>query len=347
MLNYAIGAACAGFLASVVLVAAVRSWARRRSVLDHPNDRSLHVRPTPRGGGIGIVLPTCIAIGGAGALVPEARGVAACLAGGGLLVAGVGSVDDVRGLPALTRLVAHVAAGAIVVLGIGSWRTVAGPGSWDLDLGRAAVPLTVLLVVGLTNAYNFMDGVDGIAGGQGVVAGFGWVAAGYAIQDPLVTVAGAVVALTTLGFLLFNWSPASIFMGDVGSSFLGFLFGALAVHMASRFPSAAWAGILFVWPFVFDSAFTFLRRMSRREHLLSAHRSHLYQRLVLAGVSHRAVALLYGALATVGVAVGTAVVHQARVASIAGAVLIGALATGLWLGVSARERAVRLSAPAS
>lgn len=342
MLTYVLWAGGAGFVASVALVAAARHWAARRMVLDRPNDRSLHLRPTPRGGGIGIVLPTCVAIAGVGALVPQASPAAAWLAGIGLMVAGVGIADDVSGLTAITRLVAHIVAGVLVVAGIGTWRTVVWPGLWSLELGWTAVPLTVLLIVGLTNAYNFMDGVDGIAGSQGVVAGFGWIGAGYVIQDPLVTVAGAVIALTSLGFLLFNWSPASVFMGDVGSSFLGFLLGALAVYVAPRSPSTATEGILFVWPFVFDTAFTVLRRASRRENLLCAHRSHLYQRLVLTGMSHAKVALLYAALATVGVAVGVTVAREARFASIAGALLIGALAVGLWLTVIGRERAVRV-----
>jgi UDP-N-acetylmuramyl pentapeptide phosphotransferase/UDP-N-acetylglucosamine-1-phosphate transferase len=338
MLSEILWAGGAGLTASVGLVSAAQHWAQRKTILDQPNDRSLHVRPTPRGGGIGIVVPVCFATAGVGALVPEARAAGIWLAGVGLLVAAVGLVDDVRGLPAVTRLVAHVSAAALVLLGIGTWRTFVWPGLWSFSLGWAAVPFTFLVVVGLTNAYNFMDGVDGIAGSQGVVAGFGWIGAGYAIQDPLLAVVGAVIAMASLGFLFFNWSPASVFMGDVGSSFLGFLFAALAVYVATRLPATATAGILFVWPFVFDTAFTFLRRARRRENLLCAHRSHLYQRLVLTGVSHRTVALLYGALATVGVAVGNAVVREARLASIAGAMLIGALAVGLWLAVIWRER---------
>ncbi|MGI8785224.1 MAG: glycosyltransferase family 4 protein [Acidobacteriota bacterium] len=289
-------------------------------------------------------MPICFAMGVVGVLVPETKDAATWLAGVGLLIAAVGLVDDVRGLPAVTRLVAHVSAGALLVAGIGTWHTFVWPGLWCVDLGWAAVPFTILLVVGLTNAYNFMDGVDGIAGTQGVVAGLGWIGAGYALQDPLLAVAGAAIGMASLGFLLFNWSPASVFMGDVGSSFLGFLLAALAVFVAPRSPTAATAGVLFVWPFVFDTAFTFLRRASRRENLLRAHRSHLYQRLVLTGVSHRTVALLYGGLGTVGVAVGNAVAREARPASIAGAFLIGALAAGLCLGVSWRERAVVASA---
>jgi len=340
MLSYILWAGGAGLISSVGLVAAARYWAQRSMLLDHPNERSLHVRPTPRGGGIGIVVPICFAIGSVGVMEPATKAAATWLASVGLLIATVGLVDDVRGLPAVTRLVAHVSAGALVVAGIGVWRTFAWPGLLFVDLGWAAVPFTVLLVVGLTNAYNFMDGVDGIAGSQGFVAGFGWIGAGYALQDPLLVVAGAVIAMASFGFLLFNWSPASVFMGDVGSSFLGFLLAALAVFAAPRSPATATAGILFLWPFVFDTAFTFLRRVGRRENVLGAHRSHLYQRLVLTGVSHRTVALLYGALATVGVAVGNAVAREAAIASRAGALLIGALAAGLWLAVIWRERAV-------
>ena len=338
MLNEILWASGAVLTAALGLVAAARHWALQSTILDHPNDRSLHVRPTPRGGGIGIVIPVCFAIAGMAVLVPGTRAAGIWLAGVGLLVAAVGLIDDVRGLPAAARLVAQVSAAALVLLGIGAWRTFVWPGICSISLGWAAVPFTLLVVVGLTNAYNFMDGVDGIAGSQGVVAGFGWIGAGYAIQDPLLAVVGAVIATASLGFLFFNWSPASVFMGDVGSSFLGFLFAALAVYVADRSPAMATAGILFVWPFVFDTAFTFLRRAGRRENLLRAHRSHLYQRLVLTGVSHRTVAVLYGALATVGVVVGNAVAREAKVASIAGALLIGALAAGLWLIVIWRER---------
>ena len=342
MLSYVLGAGGAGLIASVGLVAAARYWAQRRMVLDHPNDRSLHLRPTPRGGGIGIVAPVCLAMGAVGVLLPETANAAIWLTGVGLLVAAVGLADDVRGLPALTRLAAHVIAGVLVVVGIGAWRSFAWPGLGVLDLGRVAVPFTVLLVVGLTNAYNFMDGVDGIAGSQGLVAGLGWTGVGYALQDPLVTVAGSVIACASLGFLFFNWSPASVFMGDVGSGFLGFMLAALTVFVSPRSPAAASAGILFVWPFVFDTAFTLFRRAGRRENLLCAHRSHLYQRLVLTGVSHGAVALLYAVLATVGVVVGIAVVREARLVSLAGSVLIASLAAGLWVVVIWRERAARL-----
>jgi UDP-N-acetylmuramyl pentapeptide phosphotransferase/UDP-N-acetylglucosamine-1-phosphate transferase len=338
MLDYILWSAGSGLLVSAGLVAGARDLARRKMLMDRPNVRSLHVRPTPRGGGVGVVVPTCVALGVMGATEHIAQGAAVWIGGSGLFIAAVGMVDDVRGLPAVTRLVLQGSAAALFVAGIGAWRTFAWPGLWRVDLGWMAIPLTILLVAGLTNAYNFMDGVDGIAGSQGAIAGCGWIGAAYALQDPMLAVAGAVVAASCLGFLLFNWPPASIFMGDVGSGFLGFVLAALSVSVALRSPATATAGILFVWPFVFDTAFTLLRRLRRRENLLHAHRSHLYQRLVLTGLSHRSVTTLYGVLAIAGVIVGNAVAREAAPASSAGALLIAALSGALWLSVIWRER---------
>jgi len=343
MLNYILWPAGAGLLISASLVAATRDWARRRMVMDRPNARSLHVRPTPRGGGIGIVVPTCLALGAMAAMAPYAQVPAAWIAGVGFLIAAVGMIDDVRGLSAVTRLVVQSTAAVLIVVGIGVWRTFAWPGLWRVDLGWMAVPCSILLVAGLTNIYNFMDGIDGIAGTQGAVAGLGWIVAGNALQDPLLVVAGAVVAASCLGFLVFNWPPASIFMGDVGSGFLGFVMAALTLSVAVRSPAIATAGILFVWPFVFDTGFTLLRRLRRRENLLHAHRSHLYQRLVLTGLSHRSVTMLYGALAIAGVVVGSAVAREAEPASSAGALLIATLSGALWLSAVWREHTMGAS----
>jgi UDP-N-acetylmuramyl pentapeptide phosphotransferase/UDP-N-acetylglucosamine-1-phosphate transferase len=200
--------------------------------------------------------------------------------------------------------------------------------------------LSVFLVVGLTNVYNFMDGVDGIAGSRAIAGFVDWRGMR---SDPTLAVAGAVVAASCLGFLFFNWPPASIFMGDVGSGFLGFVLAALTVSVALRSPATAAAGILFVWPFVFDTAFTLLRRLRRGENLLHAHRSHLYQRLVLTGLSHRFVTIVYGALAIAGVIVGNAVARAAVPASSAGALFIAVLSGALWLSVVWRERKTRVN----
>ena len=169
------------------------------------------------------------------------------------------------------------------------------PGLGEVPLGWLAYPLTGLWVLGLTNAFNFMDGLDGLAGGTAVIvaAAFGVVAF---TQGSTFTclICGTLIA-GSLGFLAFNLPPARIFMGDVGSAFLGFSFAALAV-IAARHDQAHTS--FFVMPllllnFIWDTAFTFLRRWRRGENVAAAHRSHLYQLLNQSGLSHRAVALLH------------------------------------------------------
>jgi len=339
MMDIVPGLAAGSLVLSIGLVRATRRWAPRLSVLDHPNDRSLHTHPTPRGGGLGIVIPVCLALAGSAVFMPGVRATAGSLLAGGLLVAVVGLIDDVRGLPVLTRLAVHIVAAGLVVVGVGTWRTLAWSPLISLDLAHAAVPFTIVWIVSLTNAYNFMDGIDGIAGAQGLAAGLGWTAIGVMIDEGLLAIVGAVTASASLGFLFFNWSPSSVFMGDVGSSFLGFLLAALAVSPPSSSPEISTAGLLFVWPFAFDAGFTLLRRATRRENLLRAHRTHLYQRLVLAGMSHRTVALLYAGLAGAGVASGIAVARGSGEWSLALAALLPLQGGLLWVTVLIRERA--------
>ena len=162
-----------------------------------------------------------------------------------------------------------------------------------------------------------MDGIDGIAGGQAVVAGLGWAALGWLSDQPLVGILGILLAASSLGFLGHNWPPARIFMGDVGSAFLGFTFAVLAVAAAQRDARLALAGVLLVWPFIFDACFTFLRRLRNGENVFAAHRSHLYQRLVIAGYSHRTVTLLY-----IGLAAWGAILAQLWTLDVAGSSLL-------------------------
>jgi UDP-N-acetylmuramyl pentapeptide phosphotransferase/UDP-N-acetylglucosamine-1-phosphate transferase len=145
-----------------------------------------------------------------------------------------------------------------------------------------------------------MDGIDGIAAGQAFIAGIGWMLLGKILGQPAIVVLGMAIAASNLGFLFHNWPPAKIFMGDVGSAFLGFTFAFLTVWCSRTSPRLAELSILFVWPFVFDSAFTFFRRLGKRENVFAAHRSHLYQRLVQSGLTHGQVSGLYIALAGIG-----------------------------------------------
>lgn len=289
--------AAVAMAASALAVEGMRRLALRHGVMDIPNARSSHHTPTPRGGGLAIVAVSMVAwAAGWGGGV---RGLALPA----LLIAVVSWIDDVRTLSTAPRFATHFGCAGLVLALVGFWQSVELPLIGVIPLGPLGAVVALVWIVGLTNAYNFMDGIDGLAGAQAVVAGAAWFASGLMLGLPSVAVSGLVLASASAGFLIHNWSPARIFMGDVGSAFLGFCFGALGVTSAvtaeeggSRVPLAA---LLFVWPFVFDATFTFLRRLRAGEDVFAAHRSHIYQRLVVAGKSHRFVSVLYAALAAV------------------------------------------------
>jgi len=334
-----------GLVLSYYGVAALRFWAERRQIFDVPNARSSHTRPTPRGGGLAIVLVIL-----SGLLVSwlftrtwSLPAVASYLLAG-MLIAAVSWIDDLRSLSNRIRFSAHSLAAVLALWNFGYWERVDVPLFGQIQIGWLGILISFVWIVGLTNAYNFMDGIDGIAGGQALIAGLGWAAIGYIGQEPLVSSLGLLLATSSLGFLAHNWHPARIFMGDVGSAFLGYTFAVLPFmlhlgasnHLNSSLSAAA--GVLLVWPFVFDAAFTFLRRLRNGEQVFAAHRSHLYQRLVIAGWGHRAVSLLYISLAFGGLLLSLGWVLDIQGIGIGIALLIPLLGLGLWLLVVQRER---------
>ncbi len=302
------------FVTSAAVVAAATIPLRRFLALDIPNERSSHVTPTPRGGGIPIVV---VVLAGFLVWLAHSGDVAGALPllCAAAIVALVSWLDDVRSVPSPVRLAVHCGAAAVAIGTLGPITSIALPGSRELRLGSGAVPLTMFWIIGLTNAYNFMDGIDGIAGLQGLVAGLGWGLLSLHGEDDRGVVLGGLVGGSCLGFLMHNWSPASIFMGDVGSAFLGYVFAAMPLFVAgpegtgrwSRARAATAAG-MFVWPFIADTTMTLCLRLARRENVFRAHRSHLYQRLVQHGTPHAQVAALYGLLAAVGVIAALATV---------------------------------------
>ena len=221
---------------------------------------------------------------------------AAALGGAGFLVALVGFLDDHRHVDARWRLLTHFCAAAWAIAWLG--------GLPPLDLWSAPVSLgwpghilAAVYLVWLLNLYNFMDGIDGIAGLEAVTVGLSATALYYsnAPGDPAWTLP-ALLALATLGFLLWNWPPAKIFMGDVGSGFLGMMFGIMSIQ-------AAWLGAqwLPIWlillaVFIVDATVTLMRRLHRRERLHEAHRSHAYQYAARRAGTHRPVTLAVGAI---------------------------------------------------
>jgi UDP-N-acetylmuramyl pentapeptide phosphotransferase/UDP-N-acetylglucosamine-1-phosphate transferase len=333
----------AGLAAAVAwaVARAVCSWAEHRRILDVPNERSSHSRPTPRLGGLGL-------IGGvaAGVLVPigataidPARYVLVLAIAVGL--AAVSLLDDLRGLSARLRLVVHAIAGAATIWGLDVVARVQAAGL-DAAAAWAFAVVAAVWIVAFVNAFNFMDGIDGIAAGQALVAGLGWLAVGATLNDPVVVRLAAAIAGAAAGFLILNWSPARLFMGDVGSAFFGYLLAAMPLVHGSAVELAPAAPVL-VWPFLFDTAFTLLRRASRGEPLLEAHRSHLYQRLTSRGqagaLSHAQVAAAYMALAAAGVPTAWALATGRWTSGAAGVLLAAVLAFTLWRIVAAREAA--------
>lgn len=271
-------------LVSALVIAAARrsSWPRR--VIDHPNERSLHSVPTPRLGGLGVTagaLPLISLAGGAPLIA-----IAVCAA----FLAIVSLIDDMRSLPIEVRLPAHLAAAIAAVLAFAS--PVGGAAPW----GWVESALAVVAIAWMANLFNFMDGSDGLAGGMAVI-GFAIlaIAAADARSMPL-TLAAVAISSAAAGFLLFNFPPARVFLGDSGSVPLGFLAGALGAWGVTLGAWPVWFPILVFSPFIVDASVTVLRRLFAGERVWRAHRSHFYQRLVLAGWSKRRLALAAYAL---------------------------------------------------
>ena len=288
-------------ISSVILTGLVR----RLAVIDIPNERSSHSRPTPRGGGISLVVITIIGLICSQMIwrITTWRGLLFYV-GAAMLISVVSWLDDLQSLSAKIRFLAHFIAAGLVISEWGYWQELHLPILGNIQIGQFGLLLTLLWIVGLTNAYNFMDGIDGIAGGQAFVAGIGWAVVGWMIHVELIFAIGGLLAASSLGFLFYNWPPAKIFMGDVGSAFLGFTFAVVPLiavrSTANNRNLMIWIGFLFVWPFILDTGLTLLRRISKRENIFQAHRSHLYQRMVIAGYSHQLVSLFYIGLATLG-----------------------------------------------
>lgn len=267
-------------------------------ILDHPNARSAHKRPTPRGGGLGVVLAFMAGMVvlyqvAVYARVAERQFLGVIVAAGA--IAAVALTDDVRDLSARLRLAAQALA-ALVAVGSGLVvQRLAIPWVGEVDLGWLGIGLTLVWIVGCTNAVNFMDGLDGLVGGTLLIASAA-LALIAALQGGWFVYAAALfLAAGFCGFLPFNLHPARIFMGDVGSQFAGFMLAVLAVA-ASRFDGQQLSFLivpLLMFGLLFDAAFTLGRRALMGERLAEGHRTHLYQLAQRSGVPVRAVAAVH------------------------------------------------------
>lgn len=277
---------------STAIAAFVTGWVRtraiRRGILDVPNARSSHTIPTPRGGGLAIAA-TCLVGLVALAVADQVSGrLLGAFGIGGMLVALVGYLDDTRGMGRRVRLFAHFIAAASLLLFL-SREPAADFTIGLLPLWASAVVLA-LGVMWSINLFNFMDGIDGLAASQALFVTTA-AAALAAWTQPWLMLA-VVTAAASFGFLLWNWPPARIFMGDVGSGFLGFWLGALAVTMHAHDVLPIWTFVILHSVFIADATATLLCRMYLRQRWRDPHRTHAYQQLAVRWRSHLPVTML-------------------------------------------------------
>lgn len=285
----------ASFAVAALLTALVRRFALAHGVLDVPNSRSSHSTATARGGGLAIVATATAAMGVLAALGSMPPGLLLALGGGGLAVAAVGFADDHLSVPAGRRLAVHLLAAVWAVWclgGLGGVRV----GEHVAQLGWAGSALAVLAIVWTLNLFNFMDGIDGIAASEGIFVALGgaFLAAGPSAGG--VTAAAWVFACTCGGFLLWNWPPAKIFMGDVGSGYVGYVIAVLGLQATHGDTVGVWVWLTLGAVFFLDATITLIRRTLRGERVHQAHRSHAYQWLARRWRNHRDVTLLVLAL---------------------------------------------------
>ncbi len=297
------------FISTYFGVALFRRWSVKKGLLDIPNDRSSHVVPTPRGGGLVIAIITALAYIASSWLFGYNLSYGYLI--GSFLIVVISTLDDIFSVSVVWRFLVHGIAAGILIYDVGHFNPIYIPFyGQNIHFGIFGVGISALWIIWLINSYNFMDGIDGIAGIQAVVAGLSWLIAASISGFPGVVIMGGVVMSSSAAFLMHNWQPARIFMGDAGSAFLGFTFAAIPLIFANEIKGdtglVPYLAVLFVWFFVFDSIFTFVKRLLNGEKVWHPHRKHIYQKLVIAGLSHQSVSLIYGALAF-GVAIPSAI----------------------------------------
>ena len=284
-----------GFVAAGLATPVVRFLAVRARLLDIPNERSSHSVPTPRTGGLAIIFGAGVGLAAATTRLDSQLGFLLAIAAA---MAVVSEIDDVRGLSRSVRLIAQASAAVILIRAAGlSFSPVDLPIA-TRGLGILAGVVTLVWIVGVTNAYNFMDGINGIAAAQAVIAATTLAVLAHRHGDLAAAAVLLAIAGACAGFLPWNFPGGSIFMGDVGSVTVGFALAGLIVRLSLTSVSSV-AAALTLAPFLLDTTATLTRRIWRGEPFLSAHRSHFYQRQVALGYSHAAVTATWSLLAVV------------------------------------------------
>ncbi len=291
-----------GLVLTLLALGGTELMRRYGRIIDRPNQRSSHVRPLPRSGGVSIVLTfllgmVFVAVQSDIQLINRQYMWGFVVSA--LLIAGISLIDDIYNKSAQFKLLTHFIAVAIV---LGSGIVVdhlALPGLGYIELGLWGYVVSFFWILGMTNAVNFMDGIDGLVAGCAAIASLFFMAISYYQGSSFVYVTCYTLLAGALGFLFLNFHPAKIFLGDVGSAFIGFTFATLAI-IAARYDASHTSFLvmpLLMFNIIYDTIFTLIRRATKGENLLEAHRDHLYQLLVRSGFNHREVSLIHYCMA--------------------------------------------------
>ncbi|HEX7167616.1 MAG TPA: glycosyltransferase family 4 protein [Acidimicrobiales bacterium] len=284
----------AAFVLALMSMPIVLAVLHRRGLVDRPNERSSHAVPTPRGGGVAVALGASAGAFLSTAITGSAR---AALVGGALALGGVGLADDVRSLAAYTRLGLQFAISGAALAGL--LVGLSGSPLWQVVFVAGCVVWCVAYV----NAFNFMDGINGISVAQATIAGVAWWVLGTAQDADAFATAGALIAAAALGFAPFNFPNARAFIGDVGSYFVGFWLAGTAI-LGLRAGIAPEAVLAPLSPYLADTASTLIRRLRQGATLHEAHRDHAYQRLTVRGWSHARTTTFVGAVIAIAAGLG-------------------------------------------
>lgn len=261
---------------SLLLTWLLRRYALSTSLIDTPNARSSHSVPTPRGGGVAIVISFLAAVPALAFADLLPWSWAWAMLGAGMGVAILGFMDDHGHIAARWRLLGHFLAAVWVLFflqGLGPVRVF----GYLLDLGWFGNFLAVVYLVWLLNLYNFMDGIDGIASVEALCACLGMCVIYWLVGQPLLVWTPLVFSMAVVGFLYWNFPPARIFMGDAGSGFIGIVLGTFSLQAGAVSPQLLWAWLIMLGVFIVDATFTLIRRLIRGDKVYEAHRSHAYQ----------------------------------------------------------------------
>lgn len=278
------------FFTAWMLTRGLRRYALNNSLIDIPNERSSHSIPTPRGGGVAIVISFSLVLPILVQLDMLGFAQLIALLGPGLLVAAIGFADDHGHIAARWRLLGHFIAAGWVLFWLGGLASVSMFGT-TFQLGWVGHALALIYLVWMLNLYNFMDGIDGLASAEAICACLGMCAV-YLVSgaDDLVW-APLVLAAAVAGFLWWNFPPARIFMGDAGSGFLGVMLGGLTLLSTRTSFELFWCWVILLGVFIIDATFTLLRRMSQGHKVYQAHCNHAYQNASRHYQSHKSVTL--------------------------------------------------------